>query len=97
MIEIDNVRLLQFYDEKVPGSLHHAAAVNAVAGEELGAGLFVHYLQRKNIDAQILKDKTTPGTRSGRRLDRWSLAIEKGKNTYYQTEIKNWSAHACRY
>jgi hypothetical protein len=94
MIQIDIIEILKFYDEKVQTSLHHATAVNAVAGEDLGAGLFAHYLKQKNIIANILPDGCTQQTKSGVRLDRWILAIENGKKVYYQTEIKNWSAHA---
>jgi hypothetical protein len=94
MIQIDIIEILKFYDEKIQTSLHHATAVNAVAGEDLGAGLFVYYLKQKNIIANILRDGCTQKTKSGVRIDRWILAIENGKRVYYQTEIKNWSAHA---
>jgi len=94
MIQIDIVHALQFYDEAIPSSVHHATAINAIAGEDLGAGLFSHYLKQKNFTVQILPDKCTQGTTSGVRLDRWILAIKNSKKIYYQTEIKNWSAHA---
>ncbi len=94
MIQIDIIEILKFYDEKIQTSLHHSTAVNAVAGEDLGAGLFAHYLKQKNIIANILPNACTQKTKSGVRLDRWILAIENGKKVYYQTEIKNWSAHA---
>jgi len=94
MIHIDIVRALEFYDEAIPSSQHHATAINAMAGEDMGAGLFLHYLKQKNVIAKILPDKCTQGTKSGVRLDRWILANDNGRQTYYQTEIKNWSAHA---
>jgi hypothetical protein len=94
MVQIDIVRTLQFYDEAILSSLHHATAINAVAGEDLGAGLFSHYLKQKNFAVRILPDKCTQGTTSGVRLDRWILAVMNGKKIYFQTEIKNWSAHA---
>jgi len=94
MIQLDIFRTLKFYDEAVPTSDHHATALNAVAGEDMGAGLFLHYLTRKNIQAKIMPDVCTQGTKSGVRLDRWILAIQNKKKIYYQTEIKNWSAHA---
>ena len=94
MIEIDVVKILEFYDEEVPSSLHHATAINAVAGEDIGAGLILHYLKQKNISAKILSEKCSQRTKKGVRLDRWILAIKNGKKVYYQTEIKNWSAHA---
>jgi hypothetical protein len=94
MIEIDIVRALEFYEEAIPSSQHHATAINAIAGEDMGAGLFLHYLKQKNINAKILPDRCTQSTKSGVRLDRWILAIKNGKEIYYQTEIKNWPAHA---
>lgn len=94
MIQLDIVHILEFYDEAVPSSQHHATAINAVAGEDLGAGLFLHYLAEKNISAKILPGICTQGTKSGVRLDRWILIIKNGKKIYHQTEIKNWSAHA---
>ncbi|MDR2195392.1 MAG: hypothetical protein LBE50_02155, partial [Gallionellaceae bacterium] len=72
-----------------------ATAINAVAGEDLGAALIVDYLtQQKNIPTEILTAPCTQGTRKGVRLDRWIHTMEGKKNIYYQTEIKNWSAHA---
>lgn len=94
MVEIDIIKLLKFYDERIPTSVHHATAINAVAGEDLGAGLIVHYLKRENFSAKVLQDPCTQKTKSGYRLDRWILATRNGEKVYYQTEIKNWSAHA---
>ena len=94
MIEIDIIKILEFYDEEVPSSLHHATAINAVAGEDMGAGLILHYLNQNNVSAKVLPEKCSQRTKKGVRLDRWILAIKNGKRVYYQTEIKNWSAHA---
>ena len=94
MVEIDIIELLKFYDEKIQTSVHHATAINAVAGEDLGAGLITHYLNREKISAKVLQDPCTQKTKSGYRLDRWILAIRNGEKVYYQTEIKNWFAHA---
>jgi len=94
MIQVDISPILEFYDEKIQSSLHHATAINAIAGEDIGAGLFLHYLKQKNIAAEVLPNICTQGTTSGVRLDRWILATKNGKKIYYQTEIKNWSAHA---
>jgi len=94
MVEIDIIELLKFYDEKIQTSVHHATAINAIAGEDLGAGLITHYLNRKNNSAKVLQDPCTQKTKRGYRLDRWILAIRNDKKIYYQTEIKNWSAHA---
>jgi hypothetical protein len=94
MVSIDIIELLKFYDEKIQTSMHHATAINAVAGEDLGAGLIIHYLKHENFSAKILPEPCTQRTKSGVRLDRWILAIRNGEEVYYQTEIKNWSAHA---
>ncbi|MFN3491093.1 MAG: hypothetical protein ACK40V_02640 [Anaerolineales bacterium] len=94
MIQVDIIRTLEFYDEKISSSLHHATAINAIAGEDIGAGLFLHYLKQKNIVGEILPYLCTQGTTSGVRLDKWICATKNGKKIYYQTEIKNWSAHA---
>lgn len=94
MIEINIPLMLEFFDEAVPSSQHHATAIVAIAGEDMGAGLLLHYFRQKNITAEILPKLCTQGTRSGVRLDRWILATQNKKRIYYQTEIKNWSAHA---
>ncbi|NOH03683.1 MAG: hypothetical protein HND47_20655 [Chloroflexi bacterium] len=94
MVEIDIIQLLKFYDEKIQTSVHHATAINAVAGEDLGAGLITHYLNRGGFSAKVLPDPCTQKTKKGHRLDRWILATIKNERVYYQTEIKNWSAHA---
>lgn len=94
MIHVDIVSLLEFYDEKIPSSHHHATAINAIAGEDMGAGLFLHYLRQKDIVGEILPYRCTQGTKSGVRLDKWIRVTKNNKKIYYQTEIKNWSAHA---
>ena len=90
VIAVNRKQLLRFFDERPPSSLHHATAIVAVAGEELGTGLFAHYLAGKGIQASVLPGPCTPGTRKGSRLDAW---IDAGA-TLYQVEVKNWSAHA---
>lgn len=94
MIEINIIELLKFYDEKIQSSKHHATAIDAVAGEDLGAGLITHYLNRENFSAKVLQYPCTQRTKSGSRLDRWILAERNSEKIYFQTEIKNWSAHA---
>jgi len=75
--------LLRFFDEKPPNSERHATTLNAVFGEDLGAGLLCHYPAKVCAarTAQILMDAnglpTIPSTR-----------------TLLQVEIKNWSAHS---
>jgi hypothetical protein len=98
-----NVRnVLEFFDEKPPGSDKHATGLVAVAGEDLGAGLFKHFLQNtQKAKVTILQgpDKrllsVTTGKKKGKRLDRWiQVAWSDGTLTLFQTEIKNSSAHA---
>lgn len=93
-MDVNIIPLIKFFDEAAPSSKYHATSVVAVAGEDLGAGLLLHYFHRNKITAEVLPLVCTQGTRSGVRLDRWILAIQNGKRTFYQTEIKNWSAHA---
>lgn len=94
LVNIDILSTLKFYDEAVPESDHHATAINAVAGEDLGVGLLIHYFRQKNLKVEVLPEKCNPGTRSGFRLDKWIRVKHNGKSICYQTEIKNWSAHA---
>ncbi len=84
------LRLLEFFDEAPESSHYHATAIVAVAGEELGLGLLVHYFTGVGQAATVISRRCTPGTKKGARLDAW---VEVGE-TLYQVEIKNWSAHA---
>jgi hypothetical protein len=89
-LRLDVRAVLQFFDEAPNESLGHATAIVAVAGEELGLALLVHYLRSIGRPTALVSDKCTPGTRSGSRLDGWVRAGD----TLYQVEVKNWSAHA---
>lgn len=86
--------LIDFYDRMVPESKGHATAINAVMGEEFASALFIDFAKRNNFSPIILSDVCTQGTKKGKRLDRWIKVIENDKAVYFQTEIKNWSAHA---
>ncbi len=86
--------LIDFYDRKVPESIGHATAINAVMGEDLAISLFCDYAFRNNLYPQFLSEKCTQGTNRGKRLDCWIEISEKSKLVHFQTEIKNWSAHA---
>lgn len=94
LVEVDIRTTLKFFDEKAPENRYHATAVVAVAGEDIGTGLFAHYLRQQDLTVEILPWSCTQGTKSGVRLDKWIRTTRKGAVTYYQTEIKNWSAHA---
>ena len=93
-ITVDVQQLLAFFDEEAPGSAGHATSVVAVAGEDLGAALLLHYLSSVGTDAEVLPERCTQGTKKGHRLDRWILAHQTDGQVLYQVEIKNWSAHA---
>lgn len=93
-IEVDIRSTLQLFDEAIPSSRYHATAIVAVAGEDLGTGLLVHYLRQQGWTAEVLVGPCTQGTNKGVRLDRWIRTIRNQEIVYYQTEIKNWSAHA---
>ncbi len=94
LIKINIRGLLEFFDVKVPESRRHATAIVAVCGEELGAGLFKHYWESKGKRVEIFSCPCTQGTRKGKRLDFWIKVGWRGRAILYQTEIKNWSAHA---
>ncbi len=89
-------RVLNFFDEIPPESSRHVTGVVSVAGEDLGAGLFKCYLE-KSVKAKVhvLQKTPTIGKKKGRRLDRWiTVQWPDGTKKLFQTEIKNWSAHA---
>lgn len=86
--------LLKFFDETPEYSRGHATAIVSVAGEDLGAGLLVDYYRKSGAEAEVLDQLCTQGTQKGKRLDRWVRVGKNGKSTYFQVEIKNWSAHA---
>ena len=86
--------LIDFYDRMVPESKGHANAINAVMGEEFASALFLDFAARNNLSPTIISDVCTQGTKNGKRLDRWIQIIENNKTIYFQTEIKNWSAHS---
>ena len=94
MISLNLLETLHFFDEVPEDSKKLATGMVAIAGEDLGAGLFKHYLQNdgKQQEVTIHQLPVTLGTRKGSRLDRW---IETD-TTLYQAEIKNWSSHALR-
>lgn len=88
--------LLAFFDTKPEGSATHVSSLVGIIGEDLGAALFCEHLVRAGLGtARVLARAPTPGTRTGKRLDRWFLVQWKGgSKTLFQAEIKNWSAQA---
>ncbi len=89
-------KLLELYDTKSQENIGSVAAINAMMGEDLAVALFFDYARRENLNPTVLSEKCTQGKNQGVRLDRW-LSIKDGNRAiYYQTEIKNWTAHSYR-
>ena len=94
--------LLHFLDEKPWWAVGQATSVVSVVGEDLNTACFQHYLATTGACATVCIDKdgikpkpVTTGRRRGPRLDRWiRVAWPDETRTVFQTEIKNWSAHA---
>lgn len=95
-LRINVKRLLEFFDEKPIDSQGHATSIVAIAGEDLGVGLLKHYLEcTRNAKVTILPGPVGTGKKKGPRLDRWvDVVWPDGSGRLFQTEIKNWSAHA---
>ena len=94
-VTIDRRELLEFFDEKPEWSKGHATAIVGVVGEDLNTACFRHYLKSRGAEATVLDGSVTTGRQKGPRLDRW-ICVKwcDGSRTVFQTEIKNWSAHA---
>lgn len=101
-VTVNVTKVLEFFDEKPPGSDKHATGLVAMVGEDLGAGLLKHCLETtRNAKVTVLQDSemrllsVTTGKKKGKRLDRWiQVAWSDGTLTLFQSEIKNSSAHA---
>ena len=103
LVTIDVQETLRFFDEKPEWSMSgangksHATAMVAVFGEDLNAACFQRYIEctHKGARAVVRPESVTQGNRGGRQLDRWiTVDWSDGSKTVFQTEIKNWSAHA---
>ena len=87
--------LLTFFDAKPEWSRKHATAIVGVVGEDLNTACFRHFLKSRDAKAKVLDGPVTTGRQKGPRLDRWiDVKWCDGSRTVFQTEIKNWSAHA---
>ena len=91
-----NVRaLLSFFDEDKTVS-KHSNAIKTMAGEELMFALLIEYFLRDGFDAELLAHPCTTGKSKGPRLDGWVKVKKAGTAdvpTFYQVEVKSWSAH----
>jgi hypothetical protein len=81
--------LLDFFDDKKESQSGDASALMAILGEDLNIAVYKHFRKDKII---ILNDPVLPGTKKGKRLDRW--IVDKRNKRLYQCEIKNWAATA---
>jgi hypothetical protein len=89
--------LLKFLDDPGTGDNRHASAIIGFLGEDLNAAAFAKYLEDEcAYDVTIINESPRPGTRNGKRLDRWIHFTdpESGVELLYQCEIKNWAASA---
>ena len=95
LVKINVKEILSFFDEKPDWSIKHATSVVGVIGEDLNAACFQRYMESNGAKATVLQDPVGTGKRKGPRLDRWiKVDCPHGSRTLFQTEIKNWSAHA---
>ncbi len=94
-VTIDVREILRFFDEKPDWSIKQATSIVGVVGEDLNAACFQHYLRSIGASANLMPHPVTTGKRKGPQLDRWIVVDwPEGHKTVFQTEIKNWSAHA---
>lgn len=89
--------LLNFFDYAKQDYSRHAAAINAVMGEDLGTELLVKFLveEESYSEVKVLARPVTTGQQKGPRLDRWIVcSTEANDRIIYQVEIKNWNAYS---
>ena len=92
-MRIDRRALIQFFDGDDKAG-PYAAAIKAVAGEELGLALLVEFLRRDGKNATCVQRTCTTGGK-GHRLDGWGRAeADDGRITLYQVEVKLWARHS---
>ena len=102
LVTISVNELLRFFDEKPEWSRGQATSVVGVIGEDLNTACFQRYLESTGASANVIylpnsnrPCPVTTGKRRGPQLDRWiEVDWPDGSRTSFQTEIKNWSAHA---
>ena len=93
--QLDLRRLLEFFDE-APNTIKKGDATSLVSvfGEDLALSLFENYIKSKGSMYKLISRLCSQRTKKGKRLDAWIEVKDQNNTTYYQTEIKNWSAHA---
>lgn len=96
-MELNLKNLLTFLDDPKRGDNKHASAITGVIGEDLNAAAFAHFQENGGAqEVTVSTNSPTPGTKRGKRLDRWIQVRNKktGDKTLYQCEIKNWAGSA---
>ena len=95
-MNVDLLETLSFFDEKPSWSIGHATGVVGVLGEDLAAGALRHCLEANGaFNVTVRVENVGTGKQRGPRLDRWVEAdLPDGRRVLFQTEIKNFSAHA---
>lgn len=96
-VQLNVEEILRFFDERKPENEGHVSSIIALVGEDLGAGLFQHYLRTEKCCQNVKILEINPKGEEVRcSLDRWIYCeYEKGKKKcLFQTEIKNWSVYA---
>ena len=95
MVTVDVTETLRFFDEIPDWAVKQATAIVGLIGEDLNTACLQHYLESQGAAVTVYPDSVTTGKSKGPRLDRW-IGVDGafGENVLFQTEIKNWSAHA---
>ena len=96
ILSINLSETIRFFDEKPDWSVGHATGVVAILGEDLAAAALKHCLEANGATMIAIRNETVgTGKQRGPRLDRWIEAdLSEGRKVLFQTEIKNFSAHA---
>ena len=95
VVTVDVTETLRFFDEIPDWAVKQATAIVGLIGEDLNTACLQHYLESQGAAVTVYPDSVTTGKSKGPRLDRW-IGVDGafGENLLFQTEIKNWSAHA---
>ncbi|MDX9929396.1 MAG: hypothetical protein RBS37_06040 [Bacteroidales bacterium] len=91
-MKVNIIKLLEFYDVYRADRAVHVTAITAFLGVDLVLGILRHYFEGEGYECRIT---TTEPSASGsrHRLDRWIVVTRDGSETWYQTEVKNWSVY----
>jgi hypothetical protein len=84
--------LLDFYDSYKPDRAPHVTTITAFIGVDMILGILHHFFESEKSECRITTEEPT-AIDSRQRLDRWVFANRSGRQTWYQTEVKNWSVY----